>query len=136
MEPGPVRTGVAARAVVREPAAAEIKPLWDAFMASTMGAMVASAQSADECAAHVLRAATDAAPALRYMTHPPQAALLLRAKVADLDGAAAAAALLSTVQRPAGVGGGGGGAGRPAERDLRAGPALPGGGGGGVDRAD
>ncbi|GAB0495954.1 hypothetical protein MMPV_007264 [Pyropia vietnamensis] len=100
VEPGPVRTGVASRIVVGQSPPPEIKPIWDTFAATIIADMAASAQTADECAAYILRAITDPSPGLRYMTHPPQEALL-RTKLVDLDGAGAAAALLSMARGPA-----------------------------------
>ncbi|KAK1866462.1 hypothetical protein I4F81_008980 [Pyropia yezoensis] len=131
VEPGPVRTGVASRAFIGRSPPTDIKPAWDTFLSTKMPAMAAAAQTADECAAYILRAVTDPSPALRYMTHPSQGALL-RAKVTDLDGAGAAAALLSMVQGPAG----GGDDRRPAEAQHGTDAAVPGESGGGVEGLD
>lgn len=82
----------------------ELHPIWDAFTAGPLRAYFADMQTADAVAAAIVRAVTDAPPALRYSTHAASEGLL-RSKVADVDGRGVAAAVLSWVAAEAPAGG-------------------------------
>lgn len=72
----------------------ELVPVWDAYAANFIGSFASLAQTPDDCAAYFVRAVSDPAPALRYMTSAPSEGLL-RTKMADLDGKGVAATTLS-----------------------------------------
>lgn len=84
----------------------ELRPAWDAYIDTYMANFEATGQTPDECAASFIRAVSDPAPALRYMTHPPSEGLL-RTKMVDLDGRGEAAATLSLLAARASEEGGG-----------------------------
>eukprot|EP00170_Pyropia_yezoensis_P008639 contig_36531_g8670 len=113
MEPGPVATPMAHRPPGPWSPPDELVPVWDAYAAQFMAEFFSIAHTPDACADAFVRAVSDPAPALRYMTHPPSEGML-RTKVADLDGKGVAAttlALLATAKP------GGGSTPPPAEAD-------------------
>jgi len=74
----------------------EVAATFEAVMSTVKRGMAGSPQSAAECAAFYLRAATDDTPALRYLTWPPFEGMV-RSKLVDVDGAGAAAAVLTMI---------------------------------------
>jgi len=74
----------------------EVAATYEALMKTAKRGMAGRPQSATDCAAFYLRAATDDAPALRYLTWPPFEGMV-RSKFVDVDGAGAAAAVLTMI---------------------------------------